>query len=83
MVDPRPSWMIEICLEEFHPSGLNPDYVQTFDLFFSAGYRAFTADERRIEVRPADVAAWVTARHCPLDTFNFLFTAASGAPGEA
>ena len=34
---PRPTWVMEICLNEFHPSGLNPDYLATFELFWSHG----------------------------------------------
>ena len=70
--EPRPTWLIEICLGEFHPQGANPDYEATFARFFDAGYRVTTADRRRLAVTRDDVAGWARAGHCPLGVFNYL-----------
>jgi FkbM family methyltransferase len=73
--EPRPTWLVEVCLGEYHPSGRNPHYEETFALFFDAGYRAFTADADRTEVTRQEVAGWFGANRCPLGTVNFLFRA--------
>ncbi|KAB2965502.1 MAG: FkbM family methyltransferase [Thermoanaerobaculia bacterium] len=73
--DPRPTWLVEIFLGEYHPAGRNPHYEETFALFFDAGYRAFSADGRRIEVTRSEVSDWFRANHSPLGSANFLFEA--------
>ncbi len=72
--EPRPVWLGEICLHEFHPSGVNPDYAATFDHFWRHGYAAYTADAAARPVTPVDVARWVAAGRTDAETFNFLFT---------
>lgn len=37
---PTPKWLIEICLTENHPEGLNPDYVEVFEALWGHGYIA-------------------------------------------
>lgn len=34
---PKPVWLLEICLREFHPEGANPDFVKIFELFWEKG----------------------------------------------
>jgi len=72
---PRPVWMIEICLHEHHPGGLNPDYLRTFNLFWQQGYRAYTADQRRIPVRKNDIQQWINQGYSESGVMNYLFTA--------
>ncbi|HEY2944004.1 MAG TPA: FkbM family methyltransferase [Vicinamibacteria bacterium] len=71
---PRPAWLVEICLSEYHPAGLNPDYAATFEMFWDRGYEARTADAERRLVRPADVRRWVEAGRCDSGVINYLFT---------
>lgn len=52
---PKPTWVVEICLNEFHPDGINPYYKDTFELFWQNGYSAYTADHRNRLIQPADV----------------------------
>src|SRR5207249_12233043 len=40
----RPTWLIEICLNEYHLDGLNPKYAVTFEIFWKHGYEARTAE---------------------------------------
>lgn len=49
---PRPIWMLEISSREHQPKGitLNPNFKQTFDIFFERGYQCFTADNRLMKV---------------------------------
>ena len=70
---PQPLWMMEICLEEYHPQGLNPDYLATFEKFWEHGYEARTADARQRLVEPEEVRAWFKARHAGSGVINYLF----------
>jgi FkbM family methyltransferase len=72
---PRPEWLVEICLDEFHPSGANPDYQATFELFWKNGYEARTADARNQLVTPEEVARWVKQGKSGSGTINYLFRA--------
>jgi len=69
---PRPIWFVEICLHEFHPNGINPNYRDTFGLFFDHGYRAFAADGDETEITAEDVGRWVARKRCDLPVFNYL-----------
>jgi FkbM family methyltransferase len=71
---PRPTWMVEICLNEFHPTGLNPDYSATFEMFWTHGYEARTADRQNRLVTPTDIRDWIAARRSSLEVFNYVFT---------
>jgi len=77
---PRPSWLMEVCLQEFHPDGANPDFQRIFDLFWSNGYRACTATGERREVSREDVRSWVAAGSSGAGTFNYLFVSADHQP---
>ncbi len=72
-LNPRPIWLVEVCLQEFHPSGLNPDYLSLFELFWSHGYEAHTATLPPRLVTHADVARWFAARSTDGPGFNYVF----------
>ncbi len=67
------AWLIEICLNEYHPNGINPHFQETFELMWKHGYEAYTADSRQLRVKKDDVIAWVQNRSCSLHTINFVF----------
>jgi len=69
---PKPVWLIEVCLTEYHPDGGNKHYEDTFKLFFEAGYRVFSADSRQVEVTCEDVKRWQAENKTPIGTFNYL-----------
>lgn len=72
--EPRPVWLVEITLHEYHPSGRNPDFEATFALFFSGGYRAFLVRPNQLdEVTPSDVGRWVAAGKTDSLDVNYLF----------
>ncbi len=73
-MSPHPTWMIEVCLNEFHPGGINPNYAATFEMFWRNGYEARTADRRNLLVRPDAVSRWISAGRNDTGTFNYLFT---------
>ncbi len=70
---PKPIWLLEICLEEFHPEGRNPDFQEIFKLFWDNGYLAFTATGNPKLVSHSEVANWVDKGHADSGTFNYVF----------
>lgn len=72
-LSPKPVWLLEVCLEEFHPEGSNPDFQQIFELFWEHGYQAFTAVENPKLVTSIEVADWIINGHADSKTFNYVF----------
>ncbi|MFO1422290.1 MAG: FkbM family methyltransferase [Candidatus Competibacteraceae bacterium] len=72
--NPRPIWIVEISTREHQPVGImiNPNFTETFAMFFTRGYRAFTADERQTELT-REIVEEVAAGKSDLTTHNFLF----------
>ena len=72
--EPRPIWIVEISTREHQPAGtkMNPNFTETFAMFFTRGYRAFTADDRQDEVT-WKVVGEIAAGKDHLTTHNFLF----------
>lgn len=73
----RPIWLLEVCLHEFHPDDANPNYMQTFQLFWDNGYQAYTATKEPKLVTPDDVRRWVREKHCDSGIFNYVFVDAN------
>ncbi|PHS25236.1 MAG: hypothetical protein COA83_05985 [Methylophaga sp.] len=73
LLTPKPIWLLEICLEEFHPDGRNPDFQEIFKLFWDHGYKAFTATGNPKLVTPSDVDNWIEKDHTDSGTFNYVF----------
>lgn len=69
----KPIWLLEICLQEFHPSGLNPDYKKIFDVFWMSGYQAYTATVPPKLVDQNVVAEWLKNKVGGFSTFNYVF----------
>ena len=72
--DIRPIWMVEISTTEHQPAGttMNPNFAQTFEMFFERGYRAFTADAAAKQLEQRDITD-VVSNQKRLDTHNFVF----------
>jgi len=73
---PGPIWMLEICLDEYHPQGVNPHYLATFEIFWKHGYEARTADARQRRIEPDEVRDWVQAGRSSSGVINYLFVPA-------
>jgi hypothetical protein len=45
-------WLIEICIDEHQTSEnkINPNLLATFEIFWSAGYKSYTADKYKFEI---------------------------------
>ena len=70
---PKPIWLLEICLQEFHPEGRNPDFQEIFKLFWDNGYQSFTATDDLKLVSQGEVSEWVNKGRSGSGTFNYLF----------
>ena len=46
-LQPRPVWLIEICLSENFPNGLNDKFADMFEIFWQRGYQARTATREK------------------------------------
>jgi len=71
---PRLTWLVEICLDEYHPSGRNPHFRETFEWFWKLGYEARTANTARTRVLREDVERWWQAGKSGSGTINYLFS---------
>ncbi len=76
---PKPTWLLEICLDEFHPDGINPDFREIFHLFWANGYEGYTATESPRMVTRRDVQSWLERRRTDSGTFNYLFRESANA----
>ncbi|MBU1730685.1 FkbM family methyltransferase [Patescibacteria group bacterium] len=72
-MQPKPTWMVEICLNEFHPDGMNPNFQDTFNLFWQYGYEARTADQNNRLIQRADVDRWVKNGRRDSGAINYKF----------
>ncbi|GAH55819.1 unnamed protein product, partial [marine sediment metagenome] len=72
-ISPRPTWFIEICLNEFHPGEINPDYEATFDFFWQHGYEVRMANKEFTLVTHSDIKSWVANKSSTTNNFNYLF----------
>jgi FkbM family methyltransferase len=70
---PKPTWVLEVCLNEYHPDGVNPNFQDVFNIFWRNGYEVRTADKNNKLIQPADVARWVGIGKCDSGTINYKF----------
>lgn len=70
---PKPTWVVEICLNEYHPDGINPNYLDTFKLFWNNGYEVRTADHSDKLISSEDIQRWVSLGKCESGTINYKF----------
>jgi FkbM family methyltransferase len=75
---PAPVWLVEICLDEHHPTGQNPDFTAVFEAFWSHGYRATSVDTGRV-VAQLDVAEWARTGRRSFGGHNYVFRKAASS----
>ena len=56
---PDSVWVVEIGLAGNHPEGLNPNFLKTFEKFWSHGYKAYTICKESKLVSRNDVLMWI------------------------
>lgn len=71
----RPIWMLEITTYQNQPFGIaiNPNFVQTFEIFFSHGYRAYLADELTAHELLLEDVMKIAEKQTNLKNYNFIF----------
>lgn len=81
----KPIWMVEICIDEHLPDGLaiNPNLLETFDLFWNSGYKSFIADHLLNAVRREDILSIIKNNKNTLNNHNFIFCDEQAAKGLA
>ncbi len=74
--DPRPTWIVEISVGEHQPAGvaINPRLLETFQIFWAAGYEARTADRERRLVTRSEIELITETRIDTVRTHNFIFS---------
>lgn len=75
-MQPKPVWIIEICSNEYHPNGMNPDFQNIFTLFWKHGYEVYTANREKKPIRQSDIERWGKSGNCDSGTINYLFVPA-------
>jgi len=73
--DPKPVWLIEITTVEHQPSGvnINPNFIETFQLFLKNGYQAFNVNNGLQLLTIDDLYLFASGKRV-LKNHNFLFT---------
>jgi FkbM family methyltransferase len=69
------AWIIEITISEHLPKGqtINPRLIETFDMFWSRGFRSFTVDGRALEVTRDMIRRLLDSGTDDIGTHNFMF----------
>ena len=73
--DPKPVWIVEICSHQHQPAGVavNPRLLDTFDLFWNAGYIAYTVAETPRQIERSEIKAIAEGGPDTLHLHNFIF----------
>lgn len=73
--DPKPIWMMEVCVDQNHPDGisLNPNLITTFGHFWRNGYEVWTVSEKPRRIDQAEIEAINNSGQNTLETHNFIF----------
>lgn len=71
----KTSWIVEISSTHHYADGdrPNPNFLPTFELFFSCGYKCLTADSREIEIDHSSVVEAFSSGDDLHGTHNYLF----------
>ena len=69
-------FLIEITMGHHQPSGIstNPNFVDTFNLMFSYGYNAFTANKKLRKIEISEVIKVFSTKVDTIKAYNFIFT---------
>ncbi len=73
---PKPIWVVEISITE-HLVGenkINPNLLQTFDIFYQNNYRVWTADKDCRSIERSEIASIVETGINTIKTHNFIFS---------
>ena len=68
-----PTWIIEHSFRENQDGGVNPRFLDLFELFWSAGYQCLTFDHVRRMVLRDDVDRWLRTGVRDFGDVNYIF----------
>jgi len=68
-----PIWLIEHGLTENYEVGINPNFMQLFEIFWQEGYQSFTSCDKKLTVVRADVERWIANSRRDFGGINYLF----------
>jgi FkbM family methyltransferase len=71
-MDPRPKWLVEICLNQLHCQR-NKEFEEIFEVFWRNGYVAKTATTTPQLISREDVERWLHLRAVDFGSHNYLF----------
>ena len=71
----KPIWLIEISIDEHQPIGvkINPDLIETFEIFLKKGYKAYSADKYITEIKIEEIKKIFNLKVNTLKFHNFIF----------
>jgi hypothetical protein len=73
MREKAPTWIIEHSFRENQDGGVNPRFLDLFELFWNAGYQCLTFDHGRRPVRRDDVDRWLRTGVRDFGDVNYIF----------
>ena len=73
MREKAPTWIIEHSFRENQDGGVNPRFLDLFELFWKAGYQCLTVDRERRIVRRDDVDRWLRTGVRDFGDVNYIF----------
>ncbi len=75
-MQPKPIWVVEISINEHLVSGniINPNLLETFDMFYKNGYNAWTADDECRFLPRNELLLIVETGVNTIKTHNFIFS---------
>ncbi len=71
--DPKPVWVLEICLTENFPGSLNPHFLEVFEIFWREGYVATPLTEPAHILSHDEVLSWIDQRRTNHTDVHYLF----------
>ena len=73
MREKAPTWIIEHSFRENQDGGVNPRFLDLFELFWNAGYQCLTFDRERRTIRSDDVDRWLRTGVRDFGDVNYIF----------
>ena len=70
---PKPVWAIEIGLTENFPGGVNPHFIEMFEVFWREGYDAAPLMDPERVLSPSEILSWVEKRATDYEDVHYIF----------
>jgi FkbM family methyltransferase len=79
----KPIWLIEIALNEFHPSSRNPTFRDTFEMFWADGYLSWRLEGGTLRaIGREDIDRWLADGTTGVPWLNYLFAPRDRQPAQ-